>query len=116
MRRVCKYCSREEPTVPFDPTCQAEGHVYCDFAELEPPATGDELRELGRVEFLAKCLVDVLQDAGTPQRTAILGLSKALSFFCSSFVHEADVDKALGWIGDAVRFDWRAARKGSSRS
>jgi hypothetical protein len=109
MRRCCRKCGREEPTSIFDPHC-TKG-VYCDFAELEPSATGDELRELTRIDFLASMIVGALQSAGTPQRTAILGLSKALSHFCSSFVHEADVDKALGWIGDAVRADWRAARR-----
>lgn len=85
--------------------------------ELEPPAaTGGELAELARVESLASMLVEALQAAGVLQRTAILGLSKALSHYCASFVNESDVDKFLGWVGDAVRSDWRAARKGSSRS
>lgn len=116
MRRRCRECGREEPTAIFDPHCSAG--VYCDFAELEPPATDGALREFGRIELLSSTLVDVLQGAGVPQRTAMLALAKAFSLFCTSIVKEDDVSKALEWVGDAVRSDWRAARaqKGGSRS
>jgi hypothetical protein len=58
------------------------------------------------VEFFAKSFLDAVQSSGVPQRTAILGLSKALSTYFSSIKNEADLDRAIDLVTEAIRSDW----------